>query len=64
MRSPIPTRPRRPVAERRAERELFFWTASMSLKLVVAAAAAVYLIISLIDGGGLVRDLSVCLLVG
>jgi hypothetical protein len=64
MRPPIPTRPRRPVAERRAERELFFWAAFMSLKLVVSTATAVYLIISLVDDGGLVRDLSVRLLGG
>jgi hypothetical protein len=41
------------VEERRAERELFFWTAFAILRLVVA----VYLVVSLIEGEWPLRDL-------
>jgi hypothetical protein len=36
--------------QRRGERELFFWTAREALKLVVAAALTVYLLVSLATG--------------
>jgi hypothetical protein len=43
-------RTRRPLAARRAERELFFWTAREVLKLVVLTALTAYFVICLIDG--------------
>jgi hypothetical protein len=43
-------RARTPIEVRRAERELFFWTARQTVKLVVLAALAVYVVISLIEG--------------
>ena len=36
--------------ERRGERELFFWTAREILKLVLAVAGTVYLLVSLATG--------------
>lgn len=39
-----------PVDDRRAERELFFWTAHKSLKLIVSVALTVYCVVSLIGG--------------
>lgn len=39
-----------PIEVRRAERELFFWTARQTVKLVVLAAIAVYLVVSLLQG--------------
>lgn len=41
---------RRPIAERRAERELFFWTASMTLRLVAAIACTAYLVVAVAHG--------------
>jgi hypothetical protein len=41
---------RRPLERRRAERELFFWTAFTALRLVAAVAIVVYLIVLLIEG--------------
>lgn len=43
-------RARTPIEVRRAERELFFWTARQTVKLVVLAAIAVYLVVSLLQG--------------
>jgi len=43
-------RARAPIAVRRAERELFFWTARQTLKLVVLVALTVYLLVSLLEG--------------
>jgi hypothetical protein len=43
-------RERQPVEARKAERELFFWTARQALKLVVLAALTVYLVVLLIEG--------------
>jgi hypothetical protein len=40
---------RRPLEERRAERELFFWTARQSLKLIAFAATVIYLLVILCD---------------
>lgn len=44
------TRLERPIAVRRAERELFFWTARQSLRLIWLVTATVYLVASLIEG--------------
>jgi hypothetical protein len=41
---------RGPLDRRRAERELFFWTAFTALRLVAAMAIVVYLIVLLIEG--------------
>ena len=49
-------RPQTSVEKRRAERELFFWTAFKALKLVVAVAVVIYLVVSLIEGDWPVRD--------
>jgi hypothetical protein len=46
----FPHRARTPIEVRRAERELFFWTARQALKLVVFAAVAIYVIVSLLRG--------------
>ena len=35
---------------RRAERELFFWTARQALKLVVLTAVCAYVVVSLVRG--------------
>lgn len=43
-------RARTPIEVRRAERELFFWTARQTVKLVVLVAIAVYLVVSLLQG--------------
>jgi hypothetical protein len=43
-------RARTPIEVRRAERELFFWTARQAVKLVVLAAVAVYVVASLLHG--------------
>ena len=43
-------RARQPIEARRAERELFFWTARQTLKLVVFAALTAYLVVSLAEG--------------
>jgi hypothetical protein len=46
----LPDRARAPIDVRRAERELFFWTARQTIKLVLFAAVAVYVVVSLIEG--------------
>jgi hypothetical protein len=43
-------RARQPIEVRKAERELFFWTARQTLKLVIFAAVTVYLVVSLLEG--------------
>jgi hypothetical protein len=43
-------RARTPIEVRKAERELFFWTARQTLELVVLAALAAYVIVSLLEG--------------
>lgn len=43
-------RRRRSIEVRKAERELFFWTARQALKLVVLAALTAYLLVSLVEG--------------
>jgi hypothetical protein len=43
-------RARQPIETRKAERELFFWTARQTLKLVVLAALTAYLLVSLVEG--------------
>jgi hypothetical protein len=45
-----PHRPHTPIEQRKAERELFFWTAFQALKLIVTVALVVYIVISLIEG--------------
>jgi hypothetical protein len=42
--------PKSSVEARRAERELFFWTAHQWLRLVVLVALVLYSIVSLIEG--------------
>ena len=59
----LPHRARTPIEVRRAERELFFWTARQTVKLVLFAALAAYVVISLVNGqlpgvGLLLRGLS------
>jgi hypothetical protein len=46
----LPRRARTPIEVRRAERELFFWTARQVVKLVVLAALTAYLVLSLLNG--------------
>ena len=46
----VPPSAPRAVEPRRAERELFFWTAREALKLIVLAAMTAYFVISLISG--------------
>jgi hypothetical protein len=41
---------RQSIEARRAERELFFWTARQTLKLVIFAALTGYLVVSLAEG--------------
>jgi hypothetical protein len=41
---------REPLEVRRAERELFFWTARESLKLIVLTALTAYFLVSIIEG--------------
>jgi hypothetical protein len=43
-------RSRLPIKDRRAERELFFWTAQQTLKLVMLAALTVYAVVALVEG--------------
>jgi hypothetical protein len=43
-------RPHTPIEERKAERELFFWTAFQVLKLIVTIALVVYIAVALIEG--------------
>jgi hypothetical protein len=38
------------IRNRRAERELFFWTAREALKLVLFAALVVYVVVSVVQG--------------
>lgn len=56
-----PQQPSSSLEQRRAERELFFWTAFKVLRLVTAAAftaaVVVYVAISTIEGGSPLRDL-------
>lgn len=42
--------PAKSVELRRAERELFFWTARQMLKLIALAAMTIYFVVSLIQG--------------
>jgi hypothetical protein len=46
----FPHRTRTPIEVRRAERELFFWTARQAVKLIVLAAVAAYVVVSLLSG--------------
>jgi hypothetical protein len=46
----LPHRARTPIDVRRAERELFFWTARQTIKLVLFAALAVYIVAALARG--------------
>ena len=46
----LPHRARAPIEVRRAERELFFWTARQTIKLVLFAAVAIYVVVSLVEG--------------
>ncbi len=43
-------RARQPIEVRKAERELFFWTAYQTLKLVILAALTAYLVVALFEG--------------
>ncbi len=43
-------RARTPIEVRKAERELFFWTARQAIELVVLAALAAYVVVSLLEG--------------
>jgi hypothetical protein len=43
-------RARQPIEVRKAERELFFWTAYQALKLVILASVTAYLVVSLFEG--------------
>ncbi len=43
-------RTRTPIEVRRAERELFFWTARQALQLFVLVAVAVHVVVSLLRG--------------
>jgi len=45
-----PGRETRPIVIRRAERELFFWTAREGLKLVLRAVLVVYVAVSVLEG--------------
>lgn len=45
-----PDRNRAPIQERKAERELFFWTVEKSLKSVALAALTVYSVVSVVEG--------------
>lgn len=45
-----PRRPQAPIEQRKAERELFFWTAFQALKLIVAGTMVAYVVFSLIAG--------------
>lgn len=44
------TRQRVSIEVRRAERELFFWTAREALRLVILLATVTYFVVSLVDG--------------
>jgi hypothetical protein len=52
-----PQRPQAPITDRKAERELFFWTAFQTLRLLVTTALAIYLILTLIEHGSLMENL-------
>lgn len=43
-------KPKPSIEARRAERELFFWTAHQGLRLVALAAVVAYSVVSLIEG--------------
>jgi hypothetical protein len=51
------SRPQTSIKQRKAERELFFWTAFKTLKLILAATAVLYVVVymtaSLITNEGL-----------
>jgi hypothetical protein len=47
---PQRSQPITPIGDRRAERELFFWTAHEALKLVLFAALVIYIVISVVQG--------------
>lgn len=46
----LPRKARTSIEVRRAERELFFWTAGQTLKLVALAALTAYVVVSVVDG--------------
>lgn len=50
-------RPHSSITQRRAERELFFWTAFEALKLILAAIAVLYLVVSLVTNAWTVGEL-------
>ncbi len=50
------------IKKRRAERELFFWTAFKALDLIVATTLVVCILVSLIEGDWPIRDLLLRLL--
>jgi hypothetical protein len=43
-------RAHQPIEARKAERELFFWTARQTLKLVIFTALTAYIVVSLAEG--------------
>jgi hypothetical protein len=55
-------RPRLSVEQRRAERELFFWTAFTALKLLAATAFVLALVLALLQGRGPIPDVLIRLL--
>ena len=55
---------RTPIEVRKAERELFFWTAHQTIKLVLLIAIAVYVVVSLVQGEIPGRELILRLLPG
>jgi hypothetical protein len=46
----LPHRARTPIEVRRAERELFFWTAHQVIKLIALVALVAFLVASLLQG--------------
>lgn len=52
-------RPRSPLARRRAERELFFWTAYRAIWLALAVAVVVFLIAQMLHGHNPIKLLEV-----
>jgi hypothetical protein len=42
---------KKPRRERKAERELFFWTAREAIKVGLSLALAIYLVLTLASGG-------------
>jgi hypothetical protein len=45
-----PIEPPRSIQRRRAERELFFWTARQALQLILFAAFVIYVVVAMIEG--------------